>query len=97
MNELYEKLDKVKAELDNLDIFKELDDSIKRVKDNKELMDKIDLYNRTKSNDLRLEIYNYDEIKEYKKLENEVNLLILGINNRLKKINNKRSCHHESN
>ena len=97
MNEVFEKLDKVKEELDNLDIFKELDNSIKKVKGNKELMKKINEYNLYKNNDLRLDIYNYDEIKEYKRIENEVNLLILGINSKLKRISNKRSCKHESN
>lgn len=97
MEEIYEKLYKLEAELDKLDLFKDLGIAYKKVNKNKELLSKIDEFNKTKDNNLRLDIYNYDEIKEYKRLENEVNLLILNINNKLKKINNERSCVHESN
>ena len=97
MNELYEKLDNLKKELDNLDLFKKIEDSIKKIESNKGLMAKIEKFNKTKNNDIRLDIYKYDEIKEYKELENEVNLLILQINTKLKKIKDTRSCCHENN
>ena len=97
MEEVYEKLHKLENELDNLSLFKDLKEAYEEVNNNKELVSKIEKYNITKDNSLRLEIYNYEEIKKYKKLENEVNLLILKINNKLKRINNERSCIHESN
>lgn len=97
MEELLNRLDKLKKELDNLPLFKELDLCIKNINNNKELVEKIENYNLTKNNSLRLEIYSYKEIQEYKEKENELNLMILEINKRLKTITNKRSCHNESN
>ena len=96
MEELYEKLYKLKDDLDKLDLFKDLERAYNKVNENEELISKIDKYNQTKDNNLRIDIYNYEEIKEYKRLENEVNLLIFSINSKLKKINNERSCIHEN-
>ena len=55
---------------------------------NPSLMADIKLYHLTKDENLRLNIYNNKEYKNYKKLENEFNLLILKINQILKTINN---------
>ena len=54
MNELYEKLDNLKKELDNLDLFKKIEDSIKKIESNKGLMAKIEKFNKTKNNDIEL-------------------------------------------
>ena len=62
-----------------------------------EVLDNIKREWEKNESSIKIYIYNYDEIKEYKKLENEVNLLILQINNRLKKIKDSRSCCHENN
>lgn len=97
MEELLDRLDKLKKELDNLPLFKELDLCRQNISNNKELVEKIEKYNLTKNNNLRLEIYSYKEIQEYKEKENELNLMILEINKRLKTITNKRSCYNESN
>lgn len=97
MNELLNELDLLKKDLDDLKLFKQLKSYRKEINDNKELMEKIEKYNLTKDNNLRLEIYSYKEIQDYKEKENELNLMILEINKRLKIITNKRSCHHESN
>ena len=90
MQELYEKLDNVILELEKLELFKNIDASIEKINNNVELVSKINKYNTTKDESLRLDIYNYQEIKEYKMYENEANILILQINNKLKKINNNR-------
>ena len=92
-----ELLIKLKKELDNLPLFKELDLYRQNISNNKELVEKIEKYNLTKNNNLRLDIYSYKEIQEYKEKENELNLMILEINKKLKTITNKRSCHNESN
>ena len=34
---------------------------------------------------------------EYKELENEISIIILEINRKLKNLTNERSCHHENN
>ena len=97
MNELYNKLDQIKENLDNLEIFTSFDKAIENIKLNKELVDKIKKYNITKDNNLRLEIYRYKEIQDYKKIENEINLLILQINQKLKNIKSDGSCNNACN
>lgn len=97
MNEIYNKLDQIKENLDNLEIFEKLNKSIDDIKLNKELIDKIKKYNETKDERLRLEIYNYKEIQNYKELENEINLLILHINQKLKVIKNDGGCNNACN
>ena len=97
MNEIYNKLDQIKENLDNLEIFEKLNKSIDDIKLNKELIDKIKKYNETKDERLRLEIYNYKEIQNYKELENEINLLILHINQELKIIKSDGGCNNACN
>ena len=80
MEELLDRLDRLKKELDDLPLFKELDLCRQNISNNKELVEKIEKYNLTKNNNLRLEIYSYKEIQEYKEKENELNLIILEIN-----------------
>lgn len=97
MNEIYNELDALKNNLDKLDVFKEFNNKISNIKKNNELIDKIKKYNSNYDDNLRKDIYSYKEIKEYKEIENNINLIILGINSKLKTISNSRSCKHESN
>ena len=94
MKEIYDKLDEVKYILDHQEIFDKLNESLEKIKLNDELINKIKKYNETKDEKLRLDIYRYEEIKEYKSHENEVNLLILQINQKLKKIKDVGGCNH---
>ena len=57
MDEIYEKVKKLKQTMDNLDVFKRLEESIFLVKDNKEWGEKIKKYKLTHDENLRLEIY----------------------------------------
>lgn len=97
MNEIYDKLDQLKINLDNLEIFDKLNIAIENIKLNKELVNKIKKYNETMDENLRLEIYNYTEIQKYKEIENEINLLILQINQKLKRIKSEGSCNNACN
>ncbi len=96
MNKIYEILDEIKINLDELEIFKELKEAILKIKNNKVLKEKIEKYNEFPTEELRLEIYKYEEIKKYKHIETEINFLILEINQKLKKINISRSCSNEN-
>ncbi len=96
MIELLEKIEDLKIELDKLDLFKELDIAKEKINSNEKLISKIKEYNNTYDKNLRMNIYSYDEIKNYKRLENEVNLLIISINNQLKRLQDKGSCSHEN-
>ena len=97
MNEIYDKLDQLKINLDNLEIFDKLNITIENIKLNKELVNKIKKYNETMDENLRLEIYNYTEIQKYKEIENEINLLILQINHKLKRIKSEGCCNNACN
>ena len=90
--DIYEKLERVRNNLDSLELFNKLDEAFSDIEKNDELLEKIKRYNQVPDNNLRLDIYNYEEIRKYKLLENEVNFLILHINEKLKSIDSIRSC-----
>ena len=92
MTEIYEKLEKVKSNLDSLELFDKLKEAFSEVECNSDLLEKIKKYNQIPDNNLRFDIYNYEEIRKYKLLENEVNFLILHINEKLKSIDGVRGC-----
>lgn len=94
---IYDKLDSIKKNLDSLELFNSLDQSFLNIEKNSELMTKIKKYNEKPNQDLKFDIYNYEEIRKYKSLENEVNFLILHINQKIKSINSIRSCKNENN
>lgn len=94
MDELYQMIDNLKNSLDNESCINDLVTSISKIKDNKELVDKIKKYNTNYSEELKEEIFSYEEIVSYKRLETEVNFLILEIRKELKKIVGKGGCVH---
>lgn len=98
MEELYNKIDDLKKELDKLEVFKELEILRNKIYQNRELVSKIKEYNEYPKESLRLEIYNYEEISLYKAKENEINLIILSINKKLKNsFKNSEECRSENN
>lgn len=92
MTEIYEKLEKVKNDIDSLELFNKLDEAFFDIENNADLLEKIKKYNQIPDNNLRLDIYNYEEIRKYKLLENEVNFLIMHINEKLRSIDDVRGC-----
>lgn len=92
MERLIEKIENLKKELNNAEQVKIVQELNNKIKKNKKLLDKIELYNQTRKEDLKEEIYSDNLYKEYKQAETELNILILEINSRLKKINNKGKC-----
>lgn len=51
----------------------------------------------TEYKDIKLDLFKNPKFVEYKELENEINILILEINQKLKTLTDERSCHHASN
>lgn len=98
MNELYTKIYAIEDELNQLPIFNEIYKIINQIKDNKEYQQKIEKYHLFPNEKLRMDIYSYEEIRNYKEKETELNLLILNINKRIKKglLEKDVDC-HESN
>ena len=59
----------------------EIKKSLEDVYSDKELIEKINKYKETHDETLKKEIYNNEKFIHYKRLENELNLLILKLNN----------------
>lgn len=97
MTELLNKIYDFEDSLNNSELFRKMNNSFKLVLENKELVEKIKEYNKNNNIKLREDIYKYEEIKNYKKYETDVNLIIMEINSKLKLISNDRSCAHENN
>ena len=93
MFELLDKIYEFKNTLDKSDTVININKYHDLINKNSELKSKIKEYNSIPTDKLKMEIYDYMEIKEYKKYEHELNLMILEINSELKKISNTRSCH----
>ncbi len=92
MNELMKKIDKLKLELDNSKEVKDITIINNKILKDKDLLDKISKYNTTKDEKIKNEILSNELFKEYKDKEIDLNVLILKINNELKKISNKGKC-----
>ena len=97
MIELSNKMDKLFRMIDDEDCIKKNSCLFKKVLDNKDLVNKIKEYNLTKDNNLRLEIYKNKEIIDYKKNENDINLLIMEINREFKNRFKRSECSYENN
>lgn len=92
MDELYKKIDNFKTRLNQEKSIQDLLVSMKKIKENLSLVNKIQEYNSNPSEKLKKEILNDSDIIKYKHLENEVNFLILEIKKELKKIVGNGGC-----
>lgn len=92
MEKLIEQVEILKKSLDNTTEVKNIIILNKKIKDSKELQEKINKYKERLNNNLKEEIYNDSLYKEYKEAETNLNILILKINKELKKINSKGKC-----
>lgn len=89
--ELIGKIDDLIKTLDDSLEFKKLLALKKKIYENKDLKIKLIEFNKIKDNiydkkyvSLKKEILTISEVKEYKHLENELYLLVMAINNKLK-------------
>ena len=57
---------------------------------------KLDIYS-SEYKDLKKELFGNEDFIRYKQLENEINILVMEINQKLKKLTDERSCNHENN
>ena len=92
MEELIEKIENVKTNLDKTEQVKNIKRLNKELSNNKELLNKIERYNITQDEKLHQEIINNKFFREYKLSENEINYIILEINSRFKRITKKGTC-----
>lgn len=92
MEKLLEKINKLKQELDKTKEVQTIISLQEKIKKEKILLNKVELYHQTRKETLKEEIYSNQLYQEYKKAETELNILILEINSKLKVINNKGKC-----
>ncbi len=92
MEELLEKINYLKKELDNTEQVKKIRRLNSLIREDNELLKKIELYKETRKESLKKEIFDISLYHEYKKAETELNILILEINSKLKKISSKDKC-----
>ena len=92
MEELIEKVNELKEELNNTKEIKEIKEINNSIMKDQELLNDIKKYNETQDNNIKERIINHKLFREYKHKENELNFIILEINKKLKEINSSRSC-----
>ena len=95
MNELMDNVDNLINELESSNIIIDLKEALKKVKKDKELCSLIETYQYDKR--AKEKILDNKTFQEFKIKESELNLFIMELNQKLKKISNKRRCQHESN
>ena len=87
-----EKVENLITALNNTSTIKELEEINKKVEKDLELKKLLEEYSLTKKEELKKRIIENKTFQEYKEKETEVNLLIMDINQRLKKIKKKEDC-----
>ena len=92
MEELIEKVEELKKELNNTKQVKELKEINNSIMKDQELLNDIKKYNETQDLSIKERIINHKLFREYKDKETELNILILEINSKLKEISSNRSC-----
>ena len=92
MNELIDKVEKLKESIADLDKVKEIKELNKEIIQDKELIKLIEEYNRTQDESIKKQISNNELFQKYKTLETDINVIILEINSKLKQINDKGKC-----
>ena len=100
--EINYKLDKLIEVLENNPRLKRIDKLKSCLYTDNELLKKIDKLRKLDlySNEykkLKKELFSNKNFIEFKQLENEINILIFEINNRLKELTSERSCKNEDN
>ena len=92
MEKLLEKIENLKQELNKKEEIQEIKKLNLQLKEHEQLLNKIKLYNQTRKEQLKDEIYTDEIYQQYKAAETNLNILILEINAKLKKINSKGKC-----
>lgn len=92
MDKLIEKVENLKKELDNQENIKKIKELNNKIFLDKELISLIEKYKLTQNEEIKKEIISNKLYKEYKEIETDINILILSINQKLKKITKKGKC-----
>lgn len=92
MEQLLELMEQLKDELEKLEEVRKIKELKKKIEQEPWLLEQLAVYQKTKDSKLREQIYKNELYQEYKQAETDVNLLIIKLNQELKKIKNKGKC-----
>jgi cell fate (sporulation/competence/biofilm development) regulator YlbF (YheA/YmcA/DUF963 family) len=92
MNELITLVDNLKRSLDKTEEVKNIKKLNKEISKDKELLNSIKEYNLTHDESIKRKILSSELFNRYKDNEIELNILIMKINQELKKISVKKGC-----
>lgn len=92
MNELIEKVESLKKSIDKTTEVQDLLRLNKEILKDKELLSKIKEYQVSQDERIKKEIIKHPLFLKYKEKETDLNILILKINQELKKLKDKGSC-----
>ena len=92
MEELIEKVENLKKSINETNEVQELLRLNKEIMKDKELLSKIKEYQITQKESLKQEIIKHPLFLKYKEKETDLNVIILMINQELKKLKEKGTC-----
>lgn len=92
MEKLIEEVENLITEIENTDLVKDLKISKKEVLNDKEIINLVEKYNEYNDKNIKNKLYENEKFKKFKEQETKLNILIIEINSKLKKINNKGKC-----
>lgn len=92
MDEFYNRVNNLIDRIDESKLVKEIKILNKKVKNDSELKELLKQYHLTKAENIKEQIISNDLFQEFKSKETDLNILIMSINQKLKKIGNGRSC-----
>ncbi len=92
MNKLLELIEKLEYSLSKDPTIIKIKAVQSKIYANKDLLSLIEEYKLSKKEDIKQQIYQNKDFCEFKRLENDINIMILKINSKLKNITNKGKC-----
>lgn len=92
MEELIEKLEQLKEEISKEPVVVSYLEEKKKVFEDSDFVSKVERYQHTRSGKLKEEIESSPSFLSYKEKETDVNVLIFGINQKFKKLNQNFDC-----
>jgi len=92
MEEFYNKVNNLIDKIDESILVKEIKELNKKVENDSKLKDLLEKYHLTQDESIKEQIISNDLFQEFKSKETDLNILIMSINQKLKKIGNGRSC-----
>ena len=92
MEEFYNKVNNLIDKIDESILVKEIKELNKKVENDSKLKELLEKYHLTQDESIKEQIISNDLFQEFKSKETDLNILIMSINQKLKKIGNGRSC-----